>query len=97
VVATFPRRLDPDAEWRFVLIHVERGTATEIPGATVGGPPAGPGYVDMAWAPGSDAVYIGEGNGGNLELEGGVFEYRLGADEVTRLAVDADFLRMAAG
>lgn len=97
VVAILPPGFEPGVEWRFALIDVEDGTATEIAGATVAGTRGGPGYVDIAWAPASDAVYIGEGNGGILDLRGGVFEYRLGADEATRLAVETDFQRMAAG
>lgn len=87
----------PGAPWQFALVDLQSDSATLIPGS-VGGTRPGPGYVDIAWAPSGDAVYIGEGDGGVLDLRGGMFEYRLGADESLPVRIGKpDFMRMIAG
>jgi len=97
-VTILPPGFEPEGEWTFALVDLDGGTAREIPGATIGGVPDGHGYVDIAWAPSGDAVYIGQGNGGSLDLAGGVLEYRLGDEEAVPVPVGAtDFLRMTAG
>jgi len=98
IVTILPTGFEPAAEVRFALVDVEGDAAKVVSGATVGGSPEGHGYLDIAWAPTSDAVYIGNGNGGSLHIPGGVLEYRIGEERAAPLPVgDNDFVRMAAG